>query len=966
MGSKADGAVAGADFVGRQGEVARLRRAWDAARSGEARIVGVEGAPGIGKTALVRHFLAAADPVTLVRVSGDEEEAALPWGVLAQIARAMPGSRAVAARGSRDAQADPVFVGQALADDLRDTKNAILVVDDAHWGDRLSMTAVRLAARRLLGDSVLVIVIYQSPGETGGIAAPRLSGGLDDAWRRMFDPDRGDHFRLAGLSAAEVVRLAVACGHPGLSPAGAARLHEHTGGHPLHVRHLLDELPMHLIVFGHGTLPAPAGIAMAIRSRLSSCQPQTRDLVAAGAVIGRRFSLAQIRDLADISGTSDAVAEAIGARLLEEVPGSAGQELAFTSSQVRGLVYHDLASPRRRGLHRRAAARGGTGVLWHRIAAADGPDPGLADDIERGARTYLTRGQIPLAAVHLRHALNLTPSGPARTARLLATVEAMLVTGDIASTVEYREELASGSGAWPDYVAGYQLLLIGEVAEARSRLGRALAAVRHRAQAPALEAPDLEPPDLEARIATQLAIIGVITVSYPDMVEYGAAAVATAREPWVAAFAWFARSLGLAVAGRGAEALTELADVAAPGAPSGLDGLVARGIIRLWTDDLAGAHRDLTTAVNRATRGETLRVGQALGFLGEVEYRLGAFGEAALHTELAVGDAEENSRVWDYALVHGLASYPLAAQAEWERAEAHAEQAARWARLVAAPAGLAYAAASQAAIAQARGDAARLLAAAEELESIYPALEPGTHLVAALRADALSQLGRTADAIEALDAFTAKVASSGHRSAQLSITRVRAQIAAATGARGEAVRECQQALQLAREIGLPLEAARIELLTGTYHAAAGRRAAAERCLRAALRQFTALGAGAYVTQTLRAADRAGLGIAAPPAVLDALTPAERAVVTLVCHGLSNKEIAERLVLSTKTVEFHLTNVFRRLDVGTRGELRQVVADSSLPAAADAFRCLSRWVIALAQGGCRCYPGLRRGISRGGP
>ncbi|HET9518377.1 MAG TPA: helix-turn-helix transcriptional regulator [Actinoplanes sp.] len=77
---------------------------------------------------------------------------------------------------------------------------------------------------------------------------------------------------------------------------------------------------------------------------------------------------------------------------------------------------------------------------------------------------------------------------------------------------------------------------------------------------------------------------------------------------------------------------------------------------------------------------------------------------------------------------------------------------------------------------------------------------------------------------------------------------------------------------------------------------------------------------------MAAAERVGLSLDAPPAVLSLLTPAERAVAALVCRGLSNREVAQRLVLSPKTVEFHLTNVFRRLDVTTRGELREIATD----------------------------------------
>jgi DNA-binding NarL/FixJ family response regulator len=880
-------------FVGRDRELAVLQQVWDTVRGGNVRVVRVGGVAGVGKTALVRHFLTIVGATSVVWASGDEEEMELPWGVLAQI---MPGTQV-------DGSANAVFVAHMLAAELTGAER-VIVIDDAQWADRLSMAAVRLAARRLVAEPVMIIVVHQSTE-------------VDDGWRRLLDSDRGVRVELTGLPPADLVRLAVSTGHPGLSMAGAARLYEHTGGHPLHARHLLDELPMHSIVFGHGSLPAPRGLATAVRARLAACRPATRDLVAAGAVIGRRFSLAQARQLSDI--TVEAVTEAVEARLLEEIPGSMGQDLAFTSTLVRGLVYHDLDRTQRRALHLLAAQGAGAGVVWHRIAAADGPDARLADDIEREADEHLAQGRLLPAAVYLRHALDLTPPGPVRRRRLLTTFEALLVVGDVASTLRYEGELGAESGAWADYVVAYQLLLAGQVSDANALFGRALAAVREGA-------PDMvgQPDDLEARIAGQLAIIAVLTLSWQEMVEYGAAAVATARTPWVAAHAWYARAVGLAVAGRGAEALAELSTVDEPGAPGGLDGLVARGMVRLWTDDLDGAARDLTTATDRAIRGENLRIAQALGYLGEVEYRRGALDEAVLHAELAVGDAEENNRFWDYALLHALASYPLSARGEWEKAESHVAAATTWAPKIGTPAALAYAAAAKAEIARARGDAVALLTAAEELEMFYPGREPGTSLLGPLRADALSQLGRTEDAAKALAAFN--LTGEDRLSTQVAVARVRAQLALATGDHDEALRECAQALGLARTIGLPIEAARVELLVGTCQAALGRRAAAERTLRSVFRQFSLLGAWAYAALTRRASDAAGLSLDAPSAALRDLTRAERAVVALVCQGRSNPEIAERLVLSRKTVEFHLTNVFRKLDVSSRGELRRALAE----------------------------------------
>src|SRR6266571_1256110 len=375
------------------------------------------------------------------------------------------------------------------------------------------------------------------------------------------------------------------------------------------------------------------------------------------------------------------------------------------------------------------------------------------------------------------------------------------------------------------------------------------------------------------------------------MIEYGSAAVAAgSAEPWVSGFAWFARTVGMTLAGDGAAALALLADVGEPGDGPGLEGLVARGLIRLWTDDLDGAAQDLRAAVHRATRGEALRVSQALGFLGEVEYRRGMLGEAVLFTDLAAGNAEDNDRFWDFSVLHALATFPHAARAEWAEAEHHAAQSATWARAFGAPAGLAFAAGAKAAIAQARGDA-------------------------------LAQLGRTGEAAEGLDRFLAITARTGRRSALMSAARVAAQIAMARGDYDRAQADCERATSLALVIGLPLEAGRIGLVAARCHHLAGRRAAAERALRAARKRFMMTGANAYRQLADQCATELGIMVEDRPDPFKGLTQREQDIALLVCQGLSNRQIAERLYLSPKTVETHLTRVFAKLNVSARGDLK---------------------------------------------
>lgn len=902
-------------FVGRENEVAVLRAAWHSVRSGSARVVAIEGDPGIGKTALIENLLAEVQ-APVIRVTGVRAESPAPWRVLEAIT-----ARLTAADPARkDPQASPSFVGQGLTEALQAAGELALLVDDAHWADRASMSALQYAARRLRDDPVLLILAYRQHGDDSLPEYMTVSPGLSKAWRQIFDGEQGLRLALSGLPPEDLLRLAAASGYPGLSPEGAGRLYESTGGNPGHVLELLGLIPMHSIVTGSGPLPAPRGLAHTITARLASCTRETRDLVAGAAVLGQEFSAAALREVTGLETLAAPIAEAVDAGLLAEVPGTGGRELAFAQTLTREVIYADLSRSVRVRLHERCARLGGPAALQHRIAAADGPDARLAADLQRAARQRMAVQDIPRAAAYLRQALDCSPPGADRLSLLLATVESLLVAGDAVAAHEYEGELAAAPrGPWRDYVVGYQTLLNGHITEAADLFRGALALL---GEGGASGGPPGQPADLRARIATQLAIIGILTLSYTEMAEYGTAAVAAgSAEPWVSGFAWFARTVGMALAGDGVAALGLLSDVGQPGDESGLDGLVARGLIRLWTDDLSGAAQDLRTAVQRATRGEVLRVSQALGFLGEVEYRRGMLGEAVLFTDLAAGNAEDNDRFWDFSVLHALATYPHAARAEWAEAEHHAAQSATWARTFGTPTGLAFAAGAKAAIAQARGDPQRLLAAAIQLEAHYDSAEPGTHLFGPARADALAQLGRAGEATEALNGFLATATRTGRRSALMSAARVAALIAMARGDYDQAQAECERAASLAALIGLPLEAGRIGLVAARCHHLAGRRAAAERALRAARKRFLVTGANAYRLLADQSAADLGITLEDSPDPFKGLTQREQDIALLVCQDLSNKQIAERLYLSPKTVETHLTRVFTKLNVSARGDLK---------------------------------------------
>lgn len=889
-------------FVGRAEELARLRAVWEAASGGAAQLVALEGEAGAGKTALIEQWLSGLDAV-VIRVNGAPAEPRPPWGVFEDIAARVPGAEPVT---EPDPQGSPMLIGQWLAGQLQAAgREIVVVVDDAQWADEPSMEAMQYAARRLRSEPIMLVLAF-----TGN--------GLSKAWRQLLESDRGTWLPLDGLPPEELLLLAVANGHPGLSPEGAARLYESTGGNPDHALALLNLLSSHPIVTGAGPLPAPRDHALVITSRLATCDRRTRELVAAAAVLGMRFSVASLRTVVGSQALGEQITDAIDNGFLIEVAGTGGRELAFPQVLIREAVYHDLSNRVRSELHRRCAQLGGPGALQHRIDAADGVDEQLAADLTAVATARMAVHDILSASFYYQRALDFTAPGPGRTGLLLTAVEALLVAGKAIAAREYEAELArADANPWRDYVMGYQCLLAGNIEQAIGLLAGALDSLERDA----LAVPPEAPADLTARVATQLAIIGIVILSYPQMVKYGNAAVeAGSSEPWVSGFAWLAKTVGIALSGDSDRALTLLAGAGEPGASSGLDGLAARGIIRLWSDDLDGAARDLHAMISRATRGEALRAGQAIGFLGEVEYRRGRLAEAVLFTDLAVGNAVDNDRFRFYPLLHALASYPHAARAEWTEADHHAAESDKWAQIMGTASCLAVAGAAKAAIAQAHGDPARLLIAAEQIEANYDSKEPGTHLYGPVRADALAQLGRADEAAAELDRFLGGPARFGRKSALMSAARVAAQIELARGEYGRAIAECGRARELAAAIGLPLEIGRIELLAARCHGRAGRLAAAERSLRAARRQFIAIGANAYLQLADAAAPELGITLRHESDPFGALTRREHDIALLVCERLTNVQIAERMFLSRKTIETHLSHAYDKLNVSGRGEL----------------------------------------------
>ncbi len=892
-----------------------LRAAVADAVARRPRVVLVEGPAGVGKTALLERLLAEPGtdrPLTVLRAGGDESETLLAYGVVEQLARSV-GRDPRTVTGAADPLDDPVTVGTRVlglldregGDDADDSANAVVVVvDDVHWADRPSLSALLFALRRLVADPVLALL-----GVRDAVT------GLPESLRRLVE---GHHrvVRLTGLAEPELRDLATQMGAP-LSPVAARRLHDGTQGNPLHARALLAEFPPDAWGAADRPLPAPRSFRLVVRDRLAGCSVPARNLVGAAAVLGMQSPLPQVARLAELTDPLAPLDEAAAAGLLAEPRTGTPITLAFPHPLVRSAVHDSLGVARRSALHAAAAglvADPGT-ALRHRVAAAVAPDEGLAADLEVFARHEADRQGWPAATAMLVEAARQSPAPADKERRLLEAVTWMLQNGDAASAAEYRAEVdAFAAGPQRDSVLGALTMAAGRPIEAEELL--------HRAWAGCTSETDAE---LAATVALQNAVHTYGRLDGAGTVTWCGRALARTGPDTVtrwAASTYLAHGLGYA--GRTAESFAAV--VAADGPDfSWLEPRSARGTLRLVEDDLDGARADLEAAATAASRLGVLNTAAfSFAFLARAEYLAGAWDDAVVHAERAVAVNIEADLDFTRSMVVGVTALVPAARGDRETAERALAGALRdgsdYERSVVAVS------MSRARIGEAVGDPEAVLAALEPVRR-FPFRdgvdEPGFWAWPDLYAEALVGVGRAAEADALLVPHEQRAAERGRQSSIARLARARGRVEAALGRPDRAEAAFAQALAAVEKVAFPFDAARTRLAAGAFLRRAGHRRRAAELLQAAQRGFTELGAVPYAERCARELAASGLR---PSTRRDRdetrLTAQELVVARRAAAGLSNRELAAELVVSVKTVEYHLRNAFAKLGVTSRRQLAE--------------------------------------------
>ncbi|MFD0020254.1 AAA family ATPase [Streptomyces sp. NPDC058382] len=407
-------------LLGRQHETQRLRELIDAARAGRGGALVLGGEAGIGKSTLLEHAAGAASGFRVLRAGGSQLEAELPFAALHQLCLPVLGHlpelptehrRALRIAFDLESGTSDVFrVGLAtlgLLTAAGQERPVFCVIDDAHWLDAASSKALAFLARRVSAEPVAMVFAIRPPSGASGLdALPTLT--------------------VDGLSDADARALLAAQSHETLDEQVRDRLVDEARGNPL----ALVALPR----AGGFVPPRPASVPTRVghgfRTTLSGLPAQARLLLTiAGADPtgdpGLLWPAARSLDI-DLP-TAGAAATATG--LVEF-----GTRVRFYHPLARSAAY-DAASAGERRLAHRVLAEVTDPVAdpdrraWHRAQAAAVPDEEVAAELERSALRARARGGAAATAAFLERAAELSPDTAQRTERTLAATRAHLDAG---------------------------------------------------------------------------------------------------------------------------------------------------------------------------------------------------------------------------------------------------------------------------------------------------------------------------------------------------------------------------------------------------------------------------------------------------------------------------------------------------------------------------------------------------------
>jgi len=931
-----------APLLERETDLAALRALVDAARGGNGGFAVIEGSAGIGKTRLLAETRATTVKMGLRVLSarGGELEREFAFGIVRQLfepllATAPAEERAKLLAGAAGLVA-PLFGESALAEtpasgdvsfailhglywlaaNAAFAQPTLLLVDDLHWADAPSLRWLAYLVRRLEGLPLMLAVGTRPPqqSEQGALLTELLT-----------DP-AAVILRLGTLTRESVVTLARDVFSAEPDAEFCAACHAATGGNPLYLRALLITLAADGVAPTAESSPrvrevGPEPVARAVSLRLSRLPQEAGMLARAIAVLGHGAKLGLAAALAGVEPS--AAVEASGALARSELL-RLEPALEFTHPVVRAAIYEAIGPVERAEAHRRAAgilAEAGAEpeqTASHLLLVAPAADPFVGVVLREAAARALARGAADTSVIYLRRALAEPPPTEERGDMLweLGLAESLV---DVLTAADH---LVAALRTVEDPLRYGQLALqcgrvlfyatrndeaIEILTEGAARVGRENRALREEMEAALISSARFEPTlypkvrqlldelreqepdriethDLLAMLAFDEMVHGVDRERASALAERAlqtgffeeSPSVARHYAPDVLAFTGDPRAIALfdddiAAARHGGD----LVNVTL--------GVTTRGLMKKRLGDLLAAEADAREGLSLAEQlGAPLLTLYAAGALADVLVERGQLDEAeAVLTRLDIGERSPDS-------AHFAFTFFLNARGRIRLERRRGENAL------------------------ADFLAAGRISEALDIQNPDPAWAWRSSAAAALHL-----LGKDDQArklvVEELEHARRWGVARGIGIALRALALIE------RGAEGEHL--LREAVDILAPSPARLEHAKALIELGAALPRRNERTEARQLLRQGVDLAHGCGATALVE---RANEELAATGARPRKILltglESLTASERRVAQLAADELSNKEIAQALFVTVKTVEVHLSNVYRKLEISSRRQL----------------------------------------------
>jgi DNA-binding CsgD family transcriptional regulator len=628
-------------------------------------------------------------------------------------------------------------------------------------------------------------------------------------------------------------------------------------------------------------------------------------------------------------GSFAAFQEAVEAGVIEIV----GERIRFTHPLLASVLHADAPEAERRDVHRRLA--GVAQDLEERARllalAATGPDPSIAAQLDEAAQGAAARGAPDAAAILSEEARRLTPEDRDEDARRrdLEAADYHFRAGDTSRARELLEKVLDRSPpgpprAWVLYRLGTVRLQEESWPQAEELLSAALE-----------EAGDDAP--LRLQLHVQLVLARGVAGDLVGAVTHARQATSLrhrVQDPALQAYALAAVATGEFLLGHGVQmdSLRLAEDLARAAGPQSirpfplLQPAVSQGMVLKWSDDLDAARAKLGECYRHAVEmGDESSVPFILYHLSELECWAGNW-------EIATGHADEGNKI---ALQSGqegargailyVRALALAHQGLIDPARADAEEALGLCRRSGNLAVMQLALSALGFIELSLGDSAGVHEHLGPMADMLAAMglgEPGVVKFLPDEIECLISLGELDKARALVDQLEERGRALDRVWALATGARCRAILDAAAGWSERADEALGRALAHHRRLPMPFELGRTLLAAGAIHRRSKRKRAAKESLQQAVEVFERLGAPLWADKARQELRRVGLRPTAPLG----LTPSEQRVAELVAAGSTNKETADALFISPKTVDSTLSRIYRKLGVRSRTELAAKLAE----------------------------------------